>query len=281
MLIQPISDLHLDCLKEMHRDDFFGRIIQPEADAIILAGDVVEGGDLNIFKEEISSISKPIYYVAGNHEYWGVPCVELIPFLKHELRHFPNIKVLENDHVVLGDTVLIGGTMWTNLHNPINANMIQGYMRDFQRSPGLTTDWTNAKHDETVKYIEDCLKLEQWKDKKKIVVTHHGPSFQAVDEFYKFDIANCGYQSNLNHILDSEWAPDVWIHGHSHVFMDRFIGNTRVIRNPYGYFSYGEQGTKFDPKFMIDTNNLKAVKEEVLPVTDVWADFERKLRGGC
>lgn len=272
MKIQPISDLHLDCMNEMHREDFLAKTVQPDADVVILAGDMVEGNEIDILKEQLSAVLKPIYYVAGNHEYWGIKPSELTAFLKHELRHFPNVKVLENESVVIDDVVIIGGTLWTDLHNPINANMIRRYMRDFSRSPGLTTDLTNNKHVETVKYIKDCLKLDQWRDKKKIVVTHHGPSFEAVDDFYKFDQANCGYQSNLNHILYGDFHPDVWIHGHSHMFMDRMIGNTRVIRNPLGYYSYGEMNTKFDPKFMIDTEKIQEVTEPVKKITYTWDD---------
>jgi predicted phosphodiesterase len=259
-------------MSEMHREDFLVKTIKPEADAVIFAGDIVEGHEIDILKEQLGAISKPIYYVAGNHEYWGVPCIELTSFLKHELRHFHNVKILENESVVFDDTVIIGGTLWTNLHNPVEANMIRGYMRDFIRSPGLTTDWTNAKHDETVKYIKNCLDLEQWRGKKKIVVTHHGPSFQAVAEYYRFDAANCGYQSNLNYLLYFDHAPEIWIHGHSHVFMDEFIGKTRVIRNPLGYKSYGEMTTGFNESFMIDTDRIDEVTKPKKKVTDMWDD---------
>lgn len=279
MLIQPISDLHLDCLSEMHLEDFMEKTLNPEADILIIAGDAAEGEHIDILLNQLSGINKPIYYVAGNHEYWAdVHCKEFIPWLKRRVSHLYNVKVLEDDHVVIDDVVLIGGTLWTNLHNPINANLVRHYMADFRHSPGLTTDFTNKKHDNTVEYIQQCLRLEQYKDKKKIVVTHHGPSFQAVDEFYKFDSANCGYQSNLDYILESEWAPEVWIHGHSHKFMDKFIGNTRVIRNPSGYKSFGEFNTGFDPKFLIDTNSIKATKQQEKSFTDIWGDFEDQFK---
>lgn len=279
MLIQPISDLHLDCLNEMHLEDVLENTINPAANAIVLAGDACEGKEIGLVRDFLGSISKPVYYVAGNHEYWSnVRCQDFIGWLKLQLSYLPNVKVMEDEHVILDDVVLIGGTLWTNLRNPINANMIRNYMADFRHSPGLTTDFTNDKHEKTVEYIRQCLQLEQYKDKKKIVVTHHGPSFKAVDEFYKFDTANCGYQSNLDYMLEAEWAPDVWIHGHSHVFMDKLIGNTRVIRNPSGYRSYGETNTKFDPKFLIDTNDLKSIPRDERTITDIWGEFEDQFK---
>lgn len=278
MLIQPISDLHLDCLNEMHLEDFMEKTVNPKADIIVLAGDAAEGKEIDILLNQLAGINKPIYYVAGNHEYWSdVHCKDFIPWLKRRLAHLYNVKVLEDEHVVIDDFVLIGGTLWTNLRNPINANLVRHYMADFRHSPGLTTDFTNDKHEKTVEYIRQCLQLEQYKDKKKIVVTHHGPSFKAVDEFYKFDTANCGYQSNLDYMLEAEWAPDVWIHGHSHMFMDSLIGNTRVIRNPSGYKSYGETNSGFRTDFLIDTNDLKSVPKEQRSVTDIWSDFEKQF----
>lgn len=279
MLIQPISDLHLDCLNEMHLEDFMEKTINPKADIIVLAGDAVEGSGIDILLNQLAGINKPIYYVAGNHEYWSdVNCKEFIGWLKRRVSHLYNVKVLEDEHVVIDDFVLIGGTLWTNLRNPINANMITRYMRDFVRSPGLTTDFTNEKHEKTVEYIRQCLQFEQYKDKKKIVVTHHGPSFQAVDEYYKFDTANCGYQSNLDYMLEAEWAPDVWIHGHSHMFMDKLIWNTRVIRNPSGYKSYGETNSGFKTDFLIDTNDLKSIPKEQRSITDIWNEFEDQFK---
>jgi predicted phosphodiesterase len=279
MIVQPISDLHLDCLNEMHLEQVMENTINPKADVIILAGDTCEHAEIQLLKDFVGQTSKPFYIVAGNHEYWGdVNCKEFIPWFKKQLEHFPHVKVLENDHVVIDDVVIFGGTLWTNLRNPINANMIRQYMRDFVRSPGLTTDFTNDKHEETVEYIRQCLHLEQWKDLKKIVVTHHGPSFKAVDDFYKFDTANCGYQSNLDYILEAEWAPEVWIHGHSHMKMDRRLGNTRVIRNPMGYKSYGEMTTGFDPKFLINTDDLTTVDKYHRSIIDIWNEFEDQFK---
>lgn len=275
MKIQPISDLHLDCQAPHVLDDFFGKIIQTDADIVIIAGDAVEGRCIDVFKEALPQITKPVYYVAGNHEFWGVKHTELHRFLKHELRFFPNVKVLEKEYVIIDDVVLIGATLWTNLHNPINANLVRNYMADFRQCPGLTTDWTNEEHDNSAQFIRNVLEFEQFRDKKKIVVTHHGPSFEAVDEYYKFDHANCGYQSNLNYFLYGDIHPDVWIHGHSHMFMDRMIGKTRVIRNPFGYQSYGEHNTGFKSDFMIDTDSLQELsKPKPKPVTSIWDDEE-------
>lgn len=169
---------------------------------------------------------------------------------------------MEDQAIVIDDVLFIASTLWTNLYNPLKAEIVKRYMRDFVRSPGLTVDFTNQKHTNSVEFIRQSLQLEQWKDLKKIVITHHGPSFGAIDDFYKGDAGNAGYQSNLDYMLEASWAPDVWIHGHSHMAMDKVIGHTRVIRNPLGYMSYAEMNTGFDTTFLIDTNEISTEPKE-------------------
>lgn len=258
MKVQPISDLHIDCLKEFNRPGIFGKIINPEADVLVFAGDMCEGANFDMLKKELSSVTKPILYVAGNHEHWGTEVYNFNLWFMHQMSYFPNVRVLQDDFAVIGDTVFIGGTMWTDLGNPIHENIVQVYMKgaDLGHIKGFNTKMWNARHTNTVGYIEKCLKFDTWKHLKKIVVTHHGPSMKAVPTRYQYASENCAYHSNLDYILESDYAPDLWIHGHSHVFMDKKIGNTRVVRNPYGYKDYSEIDTGFNPGFMIDTEDL-------------------------
>jgi predicted phosphodiesterase len=44
---------------------------------------------------------------------------------------------------------------------------------------------------------------------------------------------------------------DVWVHGHLHVQQDYRVGRCRVVANPLGYASKGEQES-FRPGFVVD-----------------------------
>lgn len=278
MKVQPISDLHLDCLEGKQWEGVLHSIINPEADVIVFAGDMCEWRNIGLLKRALADVYKRILYVPGNHEYWGSEdCRGLVKDLKTVFSGMPNVAVLNEDYRQIDDVLFIGGTLWTNLWNPINADIVKHFMADFRHCPSLTTDFTNQKHEFMVGFIEECLKSENFKDHKKVVITHHGPSFRAVAKQYQYSSANCGYFSALDHILESEKSPDVWIHGHSHVAMDEKIGNTRVIRNPFGYQGYGEKETGFNKEFMIDTSLITREVTEA-DICSMLEEFEAKFQ---
>ena len=84
------------------------------------------------------------------------------------------------------------------------------------------------------------IELYKGMGKKIVVVTHHLPNPQNIDEKYRK-----GPDSRVNdayavmkesYVRAFEQAEaDVWIHGHSHQHRDEVIGKTRYIRNPFGY----------------------------------------------
>lgn len=254
MKIQLISDLHYDRLKKPDQEVIVGKIINPEADLVILAGDIAETEHLHAFFKKFNETGKRAIYVPGNHDHWGKHVTVIKPWLKDVVGSYGHT-ILLNDFVVIEDVVFIGGTLWTNISNPIDANAVQMWMRDFKYIRGMGKYWWHNEHLNTIRYIEEALKMESFKNLKKIVVTHHSPSFQACPERFKFDAANCAFHSNQDALLNSEWAPDIWMHGHVHDACDMVVGKTRLIRNPFGYVAYGEKDTGFKQEFLIDTND--------------------------
>lgn len=74
---------------------------------------------------------------------------------------------------------------------------------------------------------------------KIVVVTHHLPTFSALEQIHAGDGLNAAYATELgNYIADSRIA--VWIYGHSHHSTGLMIGNTHLVSNPLGYIFCGE-----------------------------------------
>lgn len=69
---------------------------------------------------------------------------------------------------------------------------------------------------------------------KRIVMTHHAPSWQSVHSSYINDRMNGCYVSDMDDFIIST-EPDIWIHGHVHNSFDYNIGKTRILCNPRGY----------------------------------------------
>ena len=81
--------------------------------------------------------------------------------------------------------------------------------------------------------------------KKKIVVTHHVPSFELSSPDFMGSPINGAFTVELgNYIAYSDI--DYWIYGHSHRNIDGVIGNTKCLSNQLGYTFHGEN-TDFEP----------------------------------
>ena len=76
--------------------------------------------------------------------------------------------------------------------------------------------------------------LENSKDFRNVVVTHHAPSIQSVPEHFKKDPLTSAYASDLEDFI-LQYQPLLWIHGHIHTPSRYKIGETEIICNPHGY----------------------------------------------
>lgn len=67
-----ITDVHLDVAEDAVRSRFFDRIEATEADAVLVTGDIADGprtGDC--LGEMADRLARPIYFVLGNHDFYG------------------------------------------------------------------------------------------------------------------------------------------------------------------------------------------------------------------
>lgn len=95
----------------------------------------------------------------------------------------------------------------------------------------------NDEFERNLAFIEKAVSESD--AEKIVVVTHHLPTFAAIDGRHKGDVLNAAYATELgNYIADSRIT--AWIYGHSHHSIDMTIGNTRLVSNPLGYVFCGE-----------------------------------------
>jgi hypothetical protein len=152
------------------------------------------------------------------------------------------VHVLENDAFTLGDTVVLGCTLWTDFElfgNPrvAGAHATQT-MTDYQKirvSPAyrrLRSIDTAMHHRRSRAWLES--QLEQHRGKSLVVVTHHAPSPRSLAPATAQDLTNAAYASDLDAVVERSDAR-VWIHGHVHTSSDYVLGHTRVLCNPRGY----------------------------------------------
>lgn len=258
MKIVLYSDLHLEF-------DYFPIDQGIKADVLVLAGDIAPVAthkrSLYDFIQNALKEYKDVVYVPGNHEYYEGDFQEVNDIItgwgeSHDGLH----TLIAGESVIIDGITFIGGTMWSDLSNPMEALSVESRMNDFhiiyngvgygghKKSRWTARDATMV-YTQTKNKIFDHL-MAQTSDEleKTVVVTHHTPSFQSVHTRFAGDPCNPGYCSNLdNHV--ALVPPKYWLHGHVHNTMNYMIETCNVRANPKGY--YGENN-RFDSKYILE-----------------------------
>ena len=218
----------------------------PEYDAVILAGDIDLGTNGLLWAAR--TFDKPVFYVAGNHEFYGGQQYEIV---LEELEKLDTFHVYFLDNTYINEYKIFGATLWTDFDNDPHKEMIIGrslndYMGQIKNSKrNLSTYDTKNAHEDTKNMLALCC--------ANIVITHHAPSYNSVNvERYgpKTDTMHAGYCSNMDDFV-LELSPKLWVHGHTHASADYMIGDTRVICNPRGYVGY-EENPEFNPRLVVE-----------------------------
>ena len=110
MLLWILSDLHLEFTLgwELPSGD-----ARPRFDVLVVAGDLIPRMERGVrwLLERVPD--RPVIYVAGNHEGYGVDVDRTIKKAK-EAALGSKIFVLQNDWIRLGDVTFAGATLWTD-----------------------------------------------------------------------------------------------------------------------------------------------------------------------
>jgi len=255
MKLNILSDLHLS----------LGALPVPEneAEAVILAGDVARP------KEAVAwalGFAKPVFYVAGNHEFYGGSIAGTVAELKQRCAG-TNVHVLDDDEVVFGGVRFLGTTLWTDFmlfgEGDKRAHAIreaQRFVRDFSRI-------RIGEADERVFSPADSAALfgvhAGWLERKlaephagpTVVITHHAPSPKSIHPRFTDSLLNACFVSDAERLADGTRAC-LWVHGHTHDSFDYVLNGTRVVCNPRGYARDGvNENARFDPNFLAEIDS--------------------------
>lgn len=213
--------------------------VNPEADVLILAGDMINATEvqINYLLHKFKDVTIPILYVPGNHEYWGQKMLDARDLLRKKLSG-TNITLLDRYSTIIKssageEALFVGATLWTNLVNPQKA-FIAKRTRDFEAIQGITTDSWSFNHISDLSYIERTLDFDQYRDLKKVVISHYLPSKLSVPMRFRDHEMNCIFVAEGMESVIKEHKPNLYVHGHTHDKNDYMIGKTRVVSNPKG-----------------------------------------------
>jgi predicted phosphohydrolase len=250
MTIQYASDLHLEF--SQNREYIKAHPIIPKAEVLVLAGDVVPFSDAQTrrFFKYISDNFEAVYWVPGNHEYYNSDIKTHAGILLKEINK--NVFLVNNTSVQVKDVQLIFSAMWTKI-SEVHAWQIERGMSDFHcitnAGKRFSANAYNQLHEESLAFIKQELNSTTT---KKLVVTHHVPTYMHYPAEYKGSVLNEAFAVELFDLIETH-GPNGWIYGHHHGNTPDFkIGKTQMRTNQLGYVKYGEHvGFDFEKVIII------------------------------
>jgi predicted phosphohydrolase len=228
---QIVSDLHI----EYKNNDVPNPLdyITPSADILILAGDIgslYKINQLKSFLQLLCPLFKATIYIPGNHEYYLQDSFEPIPFelltkRLYDLENIPSLYILNQSSIIINDICITGCTLWTK--PLINLPKFIVKIHD------INTYAYHVLHNNDLEYIENMIQFCKNKNLKLLVVTHHCPTEEVLQNFKK-DKYRSLYVSDLDYLLNKENV-HTWVCGHLHYNFDFNTKNgTRVVGNQKG-----------------------------------------------
>lgn len=278
MKIAIASDLHLE-FADLNLQN------TENADVLVLAGDILVANDLHDhprpqvpyppeiiktlgsrqlkaqqYRDFITRVAQQfphVVVIAGNHEFYHGRWKGSIQTLRAEYGVYPNVHYLERDIFTHNDVTFVGGTLWTDMNrgDPLTLHAVADMMNDFRIIRNDELGFTKlrpihtvSRHRNTLDYFKQVI--DERKDSKIVVVSHHAPSVLSIDDKYKNQqLMNSAYYSDLSEFILDRPQIALWIHGHIHTAVDYNIGTTRVVTKPRGYVGYERGGQDIDPYY--------------------------------
>lgn len=229
MQVQLLSDVHV----EFHADQgvAFVRSLEPSGvDVLVLAGDIAVGPGLvpalSLFCERYRGAK--VVYVHGNHEYYGTNRESVVALTREAAALNRNLVWLDSEMAEIGGQRFLGGPLW--FERRPEADRFKRGMADFEAISGFES-WV---YDENRRMKELLAKELRETD---VVVTHHLPTFASVASRFTSSPLNAFFVCDVEELIE-ERGPRLWMHGHTHVSVDKRIGRTRVLCNPFGYVGW-------------------------------------------
>lgn len=238
MRLQIISDLHMEFGRI---DSLYEKMCECKSDVLVLAGDISSSNEifetLNTIQHDCG---KPIIFVIGNHEYYGRSRKNLDIEMMTMKDVNPNIHILIEDSVQIGDVCFIGSTGWWDGSGGHIGMTVKHGLNDFRYIYDLMDEgnldgivW--GRKSKT--FLSNKLfKMRAEEKKTKLcVITHHFPHHRSINPRYAGSPLNACFYNAWEWMFE-RYHPELWIHGHTHDSFDYIVEDkSRVVCNPQGY----------------------------------------------
>jgi predicted phosphohydrolase len=243
MKIQYCSDLHLEFPE--NRKFLRQNPLNAVGDILVLAGDIVTFHDLEKGNEFIDFACDhyfAVYWVPGNHEYYGFDIASKPNPLFEKIRN--NFFLVNNQSIVTGGVRLVVTTLWGRI-DARHAWDIERSVADFSAIAYGGRKFTARDfaflHNESFSFLKSAF--HEPGNEPVVVVTHHVPTLMNYPMIYKNSPLTEAFAVELFGLIENSGA-DCWIYGHHHVNTPEFrIGRAKMLTNQLGYVRCHEHGS--------------------------------------
>jgi len=252
----------LHIVSDLHTEHAAYDEVPPESDVVILAGDISKGfqGIPSVFADSMK------IWVPGNHEYYQQLLPNRLDEVRAKYKEDPKTFIGDRDLYWIDDVAFACTTLWAEcVHEVMGTEAYDRYLSDrisdfgditvndlgmprrFKPVDSRTMYYWNSK------WLESALKAARRHERtrKVVVVTHFPPSKKCLHDDFKGSNLNGYFINSLDSLMEGKYAPDLWVHGHTHRAMDLQVGKTRVLCNPRGY-PHEKRYSGFDPDLVVE-----------------------------
>lgn len=250
--LQYISDIHLEYTEKIPK-------IKKTGDYLALLGDIGNPYNKNYqdFLKYSSDNYEKIFLLSGNHEYWNLDDKNIKTMMQIEKQienitnNFSNIYYLNNkSHNLDKNYIILGTTLWSWIKKNFDSQMGDDNRIFIKNDKPITNHDLNYLFFENLIWLVENIQNNH--HKKIIVLSHHLPSFELIDDVYKNEKYNKYHQkfaSDLNFIIKKPIY--AWLCGHSHSNLNKNINGVYCGINAIGYPTKWKQ-EKFDKENYIN-----------------------------
>ncbi len=182
-----LTDIHLNFVALANRSAFYSKLRAENLDAVLLGGDIGEADSVTeLLAEMASALSIPIYFVLGNHDFYGSSIGSVREAVARESSASRWLHWLPMSGVIplTADTALVGHDSWAD-----------GRLGNFFRSEVMLNDYLligelrggnkqelygklNALGDEAAEFLDKNVR-EALAQRRHVIVLTHVPPFRA------------------------------------------------------------------------------------------------------
>jgi len=117
MKLAWLTDIHLNVIDKAARLEFYRHIVETSCDATLISGDIAEATSIeSILTEMVRCLNMPIYFILGNHDYYGGQVAHVRDKMKVLSKQEANVFWLPEIgyHALSDDVILVGQDGWAD-----------------------------------------------------------------------------------------------------------------------------------------------------------------------